>query len=161
MDTNEVHIAFEILLEEIETVVDSVNDEVGKAAQERDYDRVKTLADTADTVTALHGKVHDLQDEWLIITQPKPSGKGGKRTAKGQAILQVKDRHEGLERSTNLFQAPVVYAERHDAGHTVQDLEGQRFMADVGHRHLPDQPGKGFAGQGEVEDIGLDAVGRA
>ena len=83
----------------------------------------------------------------------------GLEAVEWETLVEVKDGHPGFEGAADLFQAAVVDAVGHDAGQAVEELEGQRSVAQVGDRHLADQGGKGLAGEDEVEDAGLDGVG--
>ena len=64
MDRNEVSVAFEIVLEEIETVVDGLNEDGAGAFQKGDYDAARDLIETATRLSEFRGKVRILQKEW-------------------------------------------------------------------------------------------------
>ncbi|MBC8275206.1 MAG: winged helix-turn-helix domain-containing protein [Chloroflexi bacterium] len=64
MDRNEVSAAFEIVLEEVETVVDSLNLDGAGAFQKGDYDTARGLIEIATRLTEFRGKVRNLQKEW-------------------------------------------------------------------------------------------------
>lgn len=64
MPGSEVNEAFEILLNEIEDVIDSVNAAVGAAVRERDYTESRRLIDEAERVEAFRLRVAELQAEW-------------------------------------------------------------------------------------------------
>ena len=64
MDRNEVTAAFEIVLEEIETVVDSLNQDGAGAFQKADYDTAKGLIEVATRLSEFRNKVRGLQKEW-------------------------------------------------------------------------------------------------
>ena len=67
MDRNEVSVAFEIVLEEIETVVDSLNQSGAGAFQKGDYDTARGLIEIATRLTEFRGKVRSMQKEWDSI----------------------------------------------------------------------------------------------
>jgi len=62
--SNEVNIAFEILLEEIESVVDSLNKEGASALEQGDYDAARRAIEEATRLTSFRQKVKDLQKAW-------------------------------------------------------------------------------------------------
>lgn len=64
MDRNEVDIAFEILLEEIEVVANSVKQEGASAFHEGNYERVRQIIEDATRLAEFRAKVKDLQKEW-------------------------------------------------------------------------------------------------
>jgi len=64
MERNEVSAAFEIVLEEIETVVNNLNQDGAGAFHKGDYDTAKGLIETATRLTDFRGKVRTLQKEW-------------------------------------------------------------------------------------------------
>ena len=67
MNQNEVSIAFDILLEEIEAVIESLNQEVEKALQGRDYEKAKELIEKGSQLKAFREKVNDLRQEWQNV----------------------------------------------------------------------------------------------
>jgi hypothetical protein len=64
VDRNEVSTAFEIVLEEIETVVDSLNRDGADAFQKGDYDAARGLIEIATRLTEFRSKVRGMQKEW-------------------------------------------------------------------------------------------------
>jgi len=67
MDKDEVYIAFELLLEEIEKAVNMISNEAEKYLRAKDFDKVKTLAEYAEQLKDLREKVKALQGEWQTI----------------------------------------------------------------------------------------------
>jgi len=61
MNQNEVSIAFDIFLEEIEAVIESLNQEVEKALQRRDYENAKELIEKGSQLQAFREKINDLR----------------------------------------------------------------------------------------------------
>ncbi|MBM4034006.1 MAG: hypothetical protein FJ291_19820 [Planctomycetes bacterium] len=104
MDKNEVSIAFEILLEELETVVDSLNEDGSKAFQERNYERAKQLIEDATRLTDFHHRVKGLQREWQTLFAAKaPARLRG--TRRGVARLS-----RGLRTREETFVKPMLEA---------------------------------------------------
>ncbi len=67
MDKDEVYIAFELLLEEIEKAVNMISNEAEKYLRAKDFDKAKTLAEYAERLQGLREKVEDLQREYQTI----------------------------------------------------------------------------------------------
>ncbi len=59
--------AFEILLEEVETEIDSINKIGARAFEERDYDNARDALDRANQITAYRDKVVSLRKEWEML----------------------------------------------------------------------------------------------
>jgi restriction system protein len=71
MYKNDVNSAFEILLEEIETVVESLNKEGEAAFKKQNYDKAKKVIEDAARLTAFREKIRGLQKEWRHIHKDK------------------------------------------------------------------------------------------
>ena len=69
MDKDEVYIAFELLLEEIEKAVNMISNEVEQHLKAKDFDKVKTLAEYAERLKDLREKVKALQGEYQTIVR--------------------------------------------------------------------------------------------
>ncbi len=85
MDRNEVEIAFDIVLEEIENVIAALNQQGSHAFQNGKYDIAKDLIEKAVQMTAFRTKVNELQKEWLDIfatTKPLRTRKRSRKIAK-------------------------------------------------------------------------------
>jgi hypothetical protein len=67
MDKDEVYIAFELLLEEIEKAVNIISNEAEQHLKAKDFDKVKTLAEYAEQLKDFREKVKALQGEWQTI----------------------------------------------------------------------------------------------
>jgi hypothetical protein len=105
VDTNEVNIAFEILLEEVETVVASLNEQGAEAFQNGDHDRARELLDEAPKLTDFHDKVKALQKEWaekFADKAPAPK-RGKKRRHHGKLKRGLRTPEEG-------FRQPILEA---------------------------------------------------
>ncbi|WP_369017266.1 winged helix-turn-helix domain-containing protein [Thermatribacter velox] len=105
METNEVHVAFEILLEEIETVANAFNDAGAEAFRAGDYERARQAIEEATRLAEFREKVKALQREWAAF-----SAKGIKR-AKRKATRRAKGRlPRGLRTSEDAFRRPILEA---------------------------------------------------
>ena len=104
MDQNEVAVAFEIVLEEIENVVATVKREGAEAFHAENYNLAQELAEKALQIEAFRGRVKSLQQEWLNIfgtVRVPSSGRRGKR--------KVAERlRRGLRTPENVFRIPIL-----------------------------------------------------
>lgn len=88
-EKNEVHIALEILVEEIEAVINRINEEGARAFQVGDYETVHKSAEMAKRVQEFREKVKALQQEWdrlfaPVLPPPRSVSHGGsKRIGRG------------------------------------------------------------------------------
>jgi hypothetical protein len=101
MDRNEVSAAFEIVLEEIETVVDGLNQDGAGAFHKGDYDTARGLIEIATRLAEFRGKVRGLQKEWDNIFSTRIPRKATKR--KRFPRLQ-----RGLRTSEDAFRCPIL-----------------------------------------------------
>jgi len=67
MYENEVLPAFEILLEEIETIIDELNQDGARSFSLSKHQEARTLLDKAEAVNLLRSKLKELQNEWLSL----------------------------------------------------------------------------------------------
>jgi hypothetical protein len=67
MDKNEVNVAFEILLEEIEEVFNTISEEGEESFKTQDFDKAKTLIEYGERLKYFREKVKILQKEWQTI----------------------------------------------------------------------------------------------
>ncbi|RKY41126.1 MAG: hypothetical protein DRP76_00555 [Candidatus Omnitrophota bacterium] len=67
MYKNEVNIAFEILVEEIENVIENLNQEGQKAFKNGRYDKAKEIIENVTQMISFREKVCGLQREWKNI----------------------------------------------------------------------------------------------
>jgi len=102
MDRNEVDIAFEILMEEIEEVANGVNSEGSAAFENGDYDRAKQIIEDATRLADFRQKVKALQQEWQTSFPGVPRKKV-KRTSKGRLP-------KGLRTPDDAFRIPLLEA---------------------------------------------------
>jgi uncharacterized protein YoxC len=69
MDKDEVYIAFELLLEEIEKAVNMISKQTDEHLHAENFDKVKTLAEYAERLKDLKEKVKALQREYQTISR--------------------------------------------------------------------------------------------
>ncbi len=65
MKNDSVTIAFEIILEEISSVVAEVNLQGGEFFKSDDYEKARSLMDTGKKLHEFHHKLHTLKLEWV------------------------------------------------------------------------------------------------
>lgn len=103
MDKNEVNIAFEILLEEIEEVFNILSKEGEEAFKNKDFDNARILIEYGEKLKVFRKKVKDLQDEWQNIFE--------KAVARKVNEEEVKKRLErGLKTPEKEFIKPILQA---------------------------------------------------
>lgn len=114
-EKNEVNIAFEILLEEIEVVVNGLNKEAEDAFKSQNFEKVKSLIEDAQKLTGFREKIKDLQKEWQTIFAHK-----GIKTVKGKKYKKLK---RGLRTTEDAFRIPIL--------ESLIELNGRAQMKDV------------------------------
>lgn len=67
MVVNEVSSAFEILLEEIETTIEELNQEGSHQFSLSEHKKARLLLEKAESVSLFRGKIKDLQAEWRSL----------------------------------------------------------------------------------------------
>lgn len=77
MERNEVSTALEIVLQEVETVVDRLNQEGAGAFHKGDYEAARSLIEEATRLTEFRGRVRGLQKEWDSLFSPRITPKAG------------------------------------------------------------------------------------
>lgn len=103
MDRNEVHIAFEILLEEIEQVANGINEAGSEAFQKGAYGEARRMIEIATRLAEFREKVKALQDEWgSVFAGRAPEGKKKRRRTKRLA--------RGLRTGEDAFRRPILEA---------------------------------------------------
>ena len=93
MKTDDVNVAFDIILEELDSVIEDLNEEGSRAFSERRYEEASRLSDTGSGLVRFKNKLEGLKDEWnskidpatrkrfkVEIKRPLPSHKKGPRT---------------------------------------------------------------------------------
>jgi len=84
MDKNEVNVAFEILLEEIEEVFNIISRGGEEAFKVKDFEKAKQLIEFAERLKFFREKVKALQKEWQTIFSVKISKEVQKRHVKSK-----------------------------------------------------------------------------
>jgi hypothetical protein len=118
MDQNEVAIALDIVLEEIENAIAALNREGAQAFQGGKYDLAKELMEKGSQMTAFPAKVVDLQREWLNIfgaVTPSRVRKQGRKVAE-----RLK---RGLRTPEDAYRIPILQS--------LVDLGGSAPMNEV------------------------------
>lgn len=105
METNEVHVAFEILLEEIEAVADALNESGAEAFRAGDYEKARQAIEKATRLAEFREKVKALQREWgsFHAESAGPRKRRAKRRAKGRLP-------RGLRTPEDAFRRPILEA---------------------------------------------------
>jgi hypothetical protein len=127
MIENEVSSAFEILLEEIETAIDELNQEGSRQFSQSEHKKARELLEKAEAATVFQGKIKDLQMEWGALEKQIVSGVSKDRQrskSKRKNKLQ-----RGLHTPEDVFKIPVLQAILHFGGSAdVDDV-----LTDVGN----------------------------
>ncbi len=111
MNQNEVAVAFDIVLEEIEDIIEELNKEGAHALQSEKYDVYKDLLDKGYQLTTFREKVSDLQKEWVNIfakfgrRKNQKLGRKVKRSKKARTRLK-----RGLRTPIDDFREPILRA---------------------------------------------------
>lgn len=116
MGKNEVNSAFEILLEEIEIVFDSINQDVEKALKDQNYEKIRVLVENATKLSDFRGKVKELQKEWRNVF----TGKIPDRSKKLKGRKKLK---KGLRTPEENFRIPIL--------ETLNEFSGKADINDV------------------------------
>ena len=118
MDQNEVAIAFDIVLEEIENAIAALNQQGAEAFQNGKYDVARDLMEKGSQMAAFRTKVNDLQKEWLNIFATVTPPKTRRRSRKVAERLK-----RGLRTPEDAFRVPILQS--------LTELGGSGAMADV------------------------------
>lgn len=102
---NEVHIALEIVLEEIEAVFNSLNDEGARAFQEGNYQKAREAIEMATRLADFRKKVTELQNEWGHVFSPALPPPPQRRIRRGRGRLP-----RGLRTPEHAFRRPILEA---------------------------------------------------
>lgn len=103
MDQNEVAVAFDIVLEEIENAIAALNREGAQAFQVGKYDVARELMEKGSQMTAFRTKVADLQKEWLNIFAAITPSRVRRRSRKVAERLK-----RGLRTPEDEFRIPIL-----------------------------------------------------
>lgn len=100
MEKNEVNEAFEILLEEIEAVSNTLSDIGASSFKSGDYDKARLAIEQATRLQEFREKVKSLQNEWKsLFKESLRRRKKKKRTSKLK---------RGLRTSEDTFRMPIL-----------------------------------------------------
>ncbi len=104
MNHNQVKTAFEILLEEIELVANSLNEQGAAALKAGNYDAARRAIDEATRVANFRDKVKALQKEWVHLAAKRPrfEARWGRPNQGRQA--------RGLRTPEDAFRRPILEA---------------------------------------------------
>lgn len=105
MKTDEVHAAFEILLEKIEAVVNTLNNSGAEAFRAGDYERARQVIEEAARLAEFREKVKAFQREWASF-----SVKGIKRTKRKATGRATGKLPRGLRTPQRAFRRPILEA---------------------------------------------------
>jgi restriction system protein len=104
MAKNEINIAFEILLEEVEGVVNGLNDDGARAFRSGNYDKATELIEEATRLTDFRERVRALQREWKTAVPRR-----ARRRRKGRRKV-TKRLPRGLRTPEDSFRLPILEA---------------------------------------------------
>lgn len=141
MDRNEVHIAFEILLEEIEQVANSINDDGVEAFQKGAYDRARRMIEIARRLAEFRERVKALRNEWRNVFTGYVPERKMRRRERPERLKR------GLRTSEDAFRKPILEALVELGGRAemskVLDLvekKMQGILNDYDYQPLPSNP---------------------
>lgn len=104
MARNEMNIAFEILLEEVEGVVNGLNEEGARAFGSGDYDKASGVIQQATRLTDFRERVRGLQREWKTVFAPAAPRRRKRRRKAGPRLAR------GLRTPEDAFRTPILQA---------------------------------------------------
>lgn len=116
MIKKDVNSAFEILLEQIEAIFHSLNEDIDRFSRSQDYEKVKVLGENAKYLVEFKEKVKTLQKDWKTIFSDKLVLK--KNTRKKSEKLR-----RGLKTNEKEFRIPIL--------ESLIELGGQAEMRNV------------------------------
>jgi hypothetical protein len=127
MNHNHVNTAFEILLEEIELVVNSLNEQGATAFKAGNYDGARHAIEEATRLADFRDKVKALQKEWASLAAKRPQSEvTTRRPGKGRLP-------RGLRTPEDAFRRPILEALVELGGTApigkVLDLVGEKMKA--------------------------------
>lgn len=132
--------AFEILLEEIEAVADTLNDAGAEAFRAGDYDKARAAIEEATRLAEFREKVKALQKEWLGLFAKVPRQKRRtSRKAKGRLPRELRTPEDA-------FRRPILEA--------LVELSGSASIGEVLDR--VEQKMKGVLNQYDYEPLPSD-----
>ena len=117
MKRNEVHAAFEILLEEIEAVTNGLNEAGADAFRAGDYEKAKAAIEEATRLAEFREKVKGLQKEWAGLASSRSAVQSPKRRQTSVRLPR------GLRTPEDAFRRPIL--------ETLVELGGRAAIGDV------------------------------
>jgi len=106
MNTKEVVPAFDMLLEELYSIIPELNKQGAQLMQEKKYDQARQIIAKAEAVIAFQAKVSALREEWLKMAVPatkKPEKKEKPVSRKMTKMLK-----QGLRTPNDAFFLPIL-----------------------------------------------------
>lgn len=117
MEKNEVGIAFEILLEEIEEVANNLNEQGAEAFKSGNYELARRAIEEATRLSEFREKVKALQNEWKTFSVRKFSKSKKRKKTVGEKLQR------GLRTPEDEFRKPILEA--------LKELGGKGRMSEV------------------------------
>lgn len=105
MEKNGVHVAFELLLKELESVADALHDQGAEAFRRGDLERVKQASAEAEQLAQFREKVKALQNEWATLRGQPLRPRRSKALQRTQGKLP-----RGLRTPEDAFRKPILEA---------------------------------------------------
>lgn len=119
-DPTTVQAAFEILLEEMETEIEIINQSGAKAFAARNYDAARAVLERADQITALREKLSGLRGEWeKLVSIAGANGAGSKKNGSHD----LSRLHRGIRTREAAYFKPILQV--------LNQMGGFGDMADV------------------------------
>lgn len=119
-DPTTVQAAFEILLEEMETEIEIINQSGAKAFAARNYDAARAVLERADQITALREKLAGLRTEWeKLVPVAGANGAGSKKNGSHD----LSRLHRGIRTREAAYFKPILQV--------LNQMGGFGDMADV------------------------------
>jgi len=104
MKRNEVNTAFEILMEEVELVANSLNEEGAAAFKAGNYDTARRAIEEATRLAEFRERVRVLQKEWASLAVTQRRGAARRRSARKSRLPR------GLRTAEDAFRRPILEA---------------------------------------------------
>lgn len=135
---------FEILVEEMETEIEFINQAGSKAFAARDYEGARTVLERADQATALREKLVELRSEWEKIS---PSITAENEHARKNGSHDLSRLHRGIRTRETAYFQPILQV--------LNQLGGTANMSEVLER-LP-KVMKGVLTDADFEPLAADS----
>ncbi|HEV2248356.1 MAG TPA: winged helix-turn-helix domain-containing protein [Terriglobia bacterium] len=119
-DPTTVQAAFEILLEEMETEIEIINQSGAKAFAARNYEAARAVLERADQITALRERLSGLRNEWeKLVPVAGANGAGSKKNGSHD----LSRLHRGIRTREAAYFKPILQV--------LNQMGGFGDMADV------------------------------